>query len=220
MDKSPKISGIYDQRTMKFLKEKGVSFFSFDFDPKSFNFLPCETFREMIFENYSPLDHYHLHFLQSSKQNIENTLQNFLMASGQNKSFLTNVFLELNDSDYKMSEIMNIPTLIKINFQSSLDELVKISQIKGFIIDFGELNLEIDQAKAFHFLNIIFMLKAKHNLRIDLKIPWESNISSSLFDFFPFDHIELTINRKVEVCYRNVNLSLLEKEIGFIANYF
>jgi hypothetical protein len=92
--------------------------------------------------------------------------------------------------------------------------------IRGFIIDFGDLQMENDQAKAFHFLNIIFMLKAKYNLRIDLKIPWESNISSSLFDFFPFDHIELTINRKVEVCYRNVNLTLLEREIGFISNYF
>ena len=80
--------------------------------------------------------------------------------------------------------------------------------------------MRIGQAHIAPFLNIIFMLKAKRNLRIDLNIPWASNISSSLFDFFPFDHIELTINRKVEVCYRNVNLSLLEKEIGFISNYF
>jgi hypothetical protein len=220
MDKFPKISGIYDQRTMKFLKEKGISFFSFDFDPKSFNFLPCETFREIIFENYSPLDSYHLHFSKSSQLNIENTIQNFLMASGQAKDFLSNLYLEIDDSDMKNAPDLNLPILAKIDFQSPLEQILKNPNLRGFIIDFSQLEIEKDQAKAFHFLNIIFMLKAKHNLRIDLKIPWESNISSSIFDFFPFDYIELSINRKVEVCYRNVNLSLLEKEIGFISNYF
>jgi hypothetical protein len=220
MDKFPKISGIYDQRTMKFLKEKGISFFSFDFDPKSFNFLPCETFREMIFENYSPLDSYHLHFSNSSQLNIENTIQNFLIASGQSRDFLTNLYLEIDDVDMKNAPNFNLPILAKVNFQSSLEQMLKNSNLRGFIIDFSQLEIEKDQSKAFHFLNIIFMLKAKHNLRIDLKIPWESNISSSIFDFFPFDFIELSINRKVEVCYRNVNLSLLEKEIGFISNYF
>ncbi|MFZ4714837.1 MAG: hypothetical protein ACOYL6_14055 [Bacteriovoracaceae bacterium] len=215
-----KISGIYDRRTLKFLKEKGLTSFSFDFDPKSFNYLQGQNFREMIHEFYSPIDFYTLNFRATTPLNLEHTLNDFLMASGMDRNFMTNLLIEIPEAELSTTQSLSLPTMLKINKGSDIQSLAKASMVKGLVVDYGDLDLEHKQEEAYHFLNALFLLKRKYSLQLDIKVPWDGGATPSLFDFFPFDHKELTINRKVEVCYRNVNLPLLEKEMSLMASEF
>src|SRR5688572_29054187 len=109
MKPSIKFSGIYDLRTMKFLKGKGLQSFAFDFDPKSFNFLQGHLFQDILRENFSPLDHYSLSFGKTSILNAENTLNDFLVATNQDRSFVSNLVLELPESELEVVKALRLP---------------------------------------------------------------------------------------------------------------
>ena len=56
-----RVEGIYDKRTLQRLQDLNLKDLSFDFRPRSFNFLQQHTFMEIV-ENISTEDRLYLHF--------------------------------------------------------------------------------------------------------------------------------------------------------------
>jgi hypothetical protein len=52
--------------------------------------------------------------------------------------------------------------------------------------------------------------------QIVLRIDWNDNVFPSLFDYFDIDLMSFSINDKIEVCYRNVDLKKLTAEMEHI----
>lgn len=64
-------------------------------------------------------------------------------------------------------------------------------------------------------------LKSKHALthnqfKLGLRSNWGDDYFPSLFELFDFDFISLSIDSAVEVCFRNVDLTKLDQELGHI----
>jgi hypothetical protein len=49
-----------------------------------------------------------------------------------------------------------------------------------------------------------------------LKIDWNNDLLTSIFDLFEFNLISFPINSKIEVCYRNVDLNKLRCEMEIL----
>lgn len=215
MESNFKISGIYDLRTMTFLKSKGITAFSFDFNPRSLNFLQGHLFREIVHEHYSTQDHYTLRFQDTTLANLKNTINDFLIASGQSVGSVSNLRIEIGEEQTDLISDIGLPVNLRVNLNSNLEALATHTNVQGMVIHYADLALDKDHTKALHFLNRLFLMKSrKDNFQVDLTLGLEENISRSIFDFYSFNHIDISINRKLEVCYRNVNLALLEKEIS------
>ena len=49
-----------------------------------------------------------------------------------------------------------------------------------------------------------------------LRVDWDDNIIPSLLDYFDFEFISLSLNSKVEICYRNIDLNRMEKGLKYL----
>ena len=52
--------------------------------------------------------------------------------------------------------------------------------------------------------------------QIVMRIDWNDNVFPSLFDYLDIDLMSFSINDKIEVCYRNVDLKKLTEEMDVI----
>lgn len=52
--------------------------------------------------------------------------------------------------------------------------------------------------------------------KIILKVDWTDNVFPSLFEYLDFDLMSFSINSKIEICYRNVDLKKLTSEMDLI----
>lgn len=213
MDHDLKIEGIYDQRTLKLLKDKGLRDFGFNFSPKSFNFIQEHVFLNELVPLLEPKDRLHLRFTRSNDPMIEKVIKD-TTASGIARE---NIYIECDewsDSPEKLG------VHYYLNHHSQLDlNQCKGDMFAGIIFDFsyfeelhsrGVLNNFITNFYT-HFTKVLTKDK-----KIILKADWNNNIFPSLFDYFDFDLLSLSINSKIEVCYRNVDLNKLTKEMDLI----
>lgn len=212
MGQKIRIEGIYDQRTLKHLKQKGLKDFCFDFSPKSFNFIQEYVFLEQLLPQFDSTDKIFLHFSRSNDPMISKLILD-LKKSGQS---LTNVYFEFDEWSETVKPA-NFEQNYLLNFSKDLDLSKMIGpHFKGFIFNF-------DFFEELHHKNLLtpfssnFFTRFHSNLTPEslmlLRIDWSSNLINSLFDIFDFDLVSLPINSKIEVCYRNVDLKKLTSEM-------
>ena len=89
------IEGIYDQRTFNSLKEVGISSFSFDFRPTSFNFYQQYRFLDLIDKCFDSSHQYFLHFAGEADFVIQKMVDDLDAQLGDKEK--SNIFLEFSD---------------------------------------------------------------------------------------------------------------------------
>lgn len=213
MTQNLKIEGIYDLRTLKLLKSKGLKDFGFNFSPKSFNFVQEYVLLEQLTPILEPSDRLHLHFVRDNDPMISKAILD-LSKAGIDKE---NIFLYCD-------EWSELPAQHQVNyFLNYYPEInpayFKSQYFSGLVFDFnffedlhhnGILNNFVSNFYT-HFEKIL-----DDDKKIVLKIDWNSNVMPSLFDYFEFDLVSFSINSKIEVCYRNVDLKKLTEEMVLI----
>ena len=95
MTQNFKIEGIYDQRTLKLLKAKGLRNFGFDFSPKSFNFIQEHVFLNELIPLLDPLDRIHLHFIRSNDPMIVKVIADLQKVGIQKE----NIYIDTDEWD-------------------------------------------------------------------------------------------------------------------------
>ena len=218
MDSQFRVEGIYDKRTLQSLKDLKLKDLSFDFRPRSFNFLQKKLLEELL-EDVSQDDTVYLHFENEADFVIKNILE-----SATKKCEKKNIILEFSGNQTaEYYESFNHDFLWNYDPSSEhLDDILKSKLLKGLIIPLSIINEEhrkgniINFSKELH--SKIFNLLSKDSGMLILSMDWDSNLFSSLVQYFDFDLISIPINNKIEVCYRNVDLSKMQDQVSFLQN--
>lgn len=208
-----KIEGIYDQRTLKLLKQKGLRDFGFNFSPRSFNFIQEYVFINELVPLLGPLDRIHLHFDRSNDPMIKKVLED-LKKSGVQKE---NIYL---DCDEWTEAPSGLEVNYYLNYTPDLDiALCKDAGFSGMIFDFTYFEDLHRRNILNNFISNFYTHFSKvlgEDKKIILRVDWNNNIFPSLFDYFEFDLMSFSINSKIEICYRNVDLTKLTTEMDLI----
>lgn len=206
-----KIEGIYDQRTLKLLKSKGLKNFGFDFSPKSFNFVQEHVFLEELVPLLDLDDSIHLHFSRSNDPMIKKVIEDLKKSAVSREK----VFIDCE-------EWSSLPSELGLNYYLNYSPEMDTSFCKGEL--FKGIVFQFSFLEELHHKNILnnfisnfytqFSSYLSESKKIILKIDWSHNIFPSLFDYFDFDMMAFSINSKIEICYRNVDLKKLNTEMN------
>lgn len=209
------IDGIYDLRTIQKLQTLGVKHFCFDFRPKSFNFLQQHLFIKVISASYSKSDVYFLHFCSEKDFVVKAILNDLFAVLGK---IPENVFLFFSDQilpEYVLT--LDCPFYWKYAVESNIKQVVMNPLLKGITFDYLLLAEKLNQGQLNSFFNNIYQLLALNSQSAQFKFQihsdWDIDIAPSVVDYFDFDSVSLSINHKVEICYRNVDLNITQNHL-------
>lgn len=213
MTQNFKIEGIYDQRTLKLLKAKGLRNFGFDFSPKSFNFIQEHVFLNELIPLLDPLDRIHLHFIRSNDPMIVKVIADLQKVGIQKE----NIYIDTDEWD---KEALNLSVNYYLNYYPELDlNFCNSPQFSGLIFNFSFFE-ELHHRGVLKNFIMNFYTHFKNYLTEDkqiiLRVDWNDNVFPSLFDYLDFDLMSFSINSKIEICYRNVDLKKLTTEMDLI----
>lgn len=212
-----KISGIYDPRTIEFLQSEQVESFSFDFLPLSSNFLPGHSFEEILKKYYRKNHNFFLYFSQEPDFVIKKTLDDVVTTTGLKLSEINNLYLQFSTTvDAAYADQFVTPYFLNLESTFELRKLDQCLFLRGISFSYTDLELLGDHNKVFKRLNEIFAWAKVKNIQVELRVDWGTSFSASILDFFEFDFFNFSIGPKVEVCYRNVNLGVMGKEVKLI----
>jgi len=210
-----RIDGIYDQRTLKHLKLSGVKEFCFEFSPKSFNFVQEHIFLEQLVPLFSEGDKVFIHFNRSNDPMVKKLAEDMKQAGVD----LKNVFFEFDVWSAEMD-----PESFEYNYMLYFSNDQGVS--KGMGKHFCGFYFDFSFFEDLYHKNLLQRFASNFYTRfgpsIDdsqffiMKMNWNSNLISSLFDLFEFNIIAMPINSDIEICYRNVDLKKLSKEMGLL----
>ena len=213
MAQNLKIEGIYDQRTLKLLKSKGVRDFGFNFSPKSFNFIQERIFLNDLIPLLDSKDKIHLHFSRINDPMIQKVIED-LRKAGVEKD---NIYFDCDEDSEKSREI-GIKYFINyspgINYSACDDP-----RFCGLIFNFSFFeDLQLKGVLNNFIANFYTQFKKylSEDKLIVLRIDWSDNVFPSLFEYFDIDLLSFSINDKIEICYRNVDLNKLSEEMELI----
>lgn len=215
MEQKLRIDGIYDKRTLKHLKEQGIKDFCFDFSPKSFNFIQEYVFLEQILNLLNYSDRIFLHFSRSNDPMIQKIIDDLKKAGHS----LDNIFFEFDEWSKDITPI-NFEYNFLLNFSSDVDVSKLMGKnCRGLIFNF-EFFEELHRSRSIQNFSNNFYTKyyttLNENCLMLLKIDWNNNLQTSIFDLFEFDLISFPINSKIEICYRNVDFNKLRCELDIL----
>lgn len=209
MNNRLKFEGIYDSRTLKFLKNLGVKKFGFDFNPRSFNFIQEYVFLEQIVPLLGHTDELTLTFTRSNDPMISKVLLD-LKRNGFDLKNVSLICLEwpIAPAEFEVNYYLNYVPQIDVN-------LANFTNFKGFFFDYSLFEGMQSDGVLRAFVSNYFTRFGKVAASADtvLRVEWNDNIFPSLIDIFDFNTLSFPINADIEVCYRNVDLKKLQKEI-------
>ncbi len=212
MIQSFRIDGIYDKRTLKLLKEKGVRDFCFDFSPKSFSFVQEHVFLSDLLPLVDERDQIFFYFARSDDPMIKKLYSDI-------GSLAKKAILECAEWPIDPLELGHKYLL---NYSESFDsKLIDSNDFQGIIIEYEVLEKQYKSGKLRTFLLDIHHKMPEHikgTKKIILKANFGENIQSSLIDSIGFELLSFSINSKIEICYRNVDLKKLSIEIDLQKN--
>lgn len=205
-----KIDGIYDERTLLLLKSKGIEDFGFSFSPKSFNFIQEHIFLTKLIPLLSEKDRLWLHFSRSNDPMILKVLEDLKKININREK----IFLYCDEWPQPPPEDVNFI----LNY-SCINELENFNRhlFAGIVFDFTFLEELHGNNLLNNFIsNFYTTYNTILNKKIILYTDWNHNIFPTLLEHFDFDMISFSINSKIEICYRNVDLNKLKHEINML----
>ena len=141
-----KIEGIYDQRTLKLLKNQGVRDFGFNFSPKSFNFIQEHIFLDDLVPLLNQNDKIYLHFTRSNDPMIVKVLYDLTKTQIKREC----VYLTCDEWIDKPYHLENNYFL---NFFSEIDmSFCNSKYFSGIILDYNFLENLHSRGKLNNFL--------------------------------------------------------------------
>ncbi len=213
MIQSFRIDGIYDKRTLKLLKEKGVKDFCFDFSPKSFSFVQEHVFLSDLLPLLDASDQIFFYFARSNDPMIKKLLLDI-------GHFSKNAIIEC--AEWPISPIdLDCNFLLNNNSEFFDKKFTYHPKFQGIILEYETLEKHFRSGNLGPFLKSIHQQIPESSLgvkKIVLKANFGENLQSGLIDTIGFELLSLSINSKIEVCYRNVDLNKLSFEIDLQKN--
>ena len=204
------MAGVYDLRTIKSLQEQKVNHFAFDFRPRSLNFIQ-EHLCLSILKNTN-FDHIYLQFENERPYIIERIYKNI------RDSFDGQVTVELIGSLEDIPSF-SFPFIYRVSQDLIPIEIAEHKHLKGYSIESSFLTRIKENGTFQSWLNGFYTqnIKRSQDLTHILVRDWDDDIFPSLYELLDFDLVSLSINSKVELCFRNVDLKKLNNQLSYIS---
>ena len=218
MKQKIRLEGIYDDAILNFMKEKSISGYTFDFRPKSFNFIQKYRFEDIITKHHLPLNHYYLHFCNEKDYVIKRIIEDLENLLGRPLNEQNNIFLEFSDNQTAAwYEHFALPFYWHYNSCKNIEHILNARNLQGIVLNFKFLDNYCAHEYLDQFAVLFYrqMQKSylKDGLQLIFSIDWDSNIPPGIQEYFDFDLISLPINSKIETSYRKINYDLLSQEL-------
>lgn len=213
-----RIDGIYDQRTLNHLKQTELRDFSFDFSPRSFNFIQEHVFLEQLVPLLTDNDRIFFHFNRSNDPMVTKLADDSRKAGVRPE----NIFFEFDEWSQEINtETFPHQYLLHYSGEQNVPKTLG-PNFFGFTFEFSFLENLFHKNLLTRFSTNFytrFGTRLNESHQLVLKMQWNSNIISSLFELFDFDLISWPIGPEIEVCYRNVDLKKLSNEMTMLKKY-
>lgn len=214
-----RIDGVYDLRTLHSLQNIEIKDLGFDFRPLSFNFLQQYKFMDFVedLKQSQTLNELKLycHFCDESNDVIQKIKNDYLELYPKDQLMLE--FSDFREASFYRNLEHDFIWHYKAEF--GVLDILKVPNLRGIVLDYHFLHqLHLDGVfDAFfnHFMQQILPKLRTPGFQLILHCDWDSDLFPSLFDFVDFQMITLSINSKIEVCYRNVDISKATQNIHF-----
>ena len=209
-----RINGIYDHTTLKLLRDLNVDDFGFDFRARSYNFLQQYVFLDLLKKHYYPGHQLFLHYSQEANFVIQKMLTDLKEELPEVGSF----FLEFSDQqENSFYEQFNTDFHWHYQDEHSLEIVLHSPRLKGVVIDYRTVEFLHAQDLFYQFYSNVLQEKIQsRGIEVGLALAWDADVFPSLYEFANFDYIIYTIDDKIEISYRNVDLLRLKKQIQLI----
>ena len=216
MKQKIRLEGVFDDAIINFMKEKGIDEHTFDFRPKSFNFIQKYRFEEIMSKFYIPSNRYYLHFCNEKDHVINRIVDDFLSLPTISTRIENNIFLEFSDNQTAAwYDHYDLPFYWHYHSCENITDILNAQNLQGIVLNFDFLDNYcpyeyLDQFAAI-FYRQMQTTGLKDKLQLVFSIDWDSNIPPSMEEYFDFDIISLPINSKIENSYRQINFDLLSE---------
>lgn len=211
-----KINGVYDIDTLKNIQALGIRHVSFDMRPTSMNFLQLYKILDFMEQFNGLFNSFSLHYNNEKDFVIKRAIEDI-----EKKGLDTSFYLEFDDLQLR-DFCDQFERRYVWNYHPNLDLTDMLSSNYLKVIKFDEaqmIKLE-QQGDIFEVLKNVFELKNKFGFQVEISCRWNTQLSTSILDFFEFDLISFSINESVESAYRSVNHQLLEKNFSIIRKQY
>lgn len=207
-----RINGIYDQNTIKVLKNLGVNFFAFDFRPVSMNFIQSYAAAKLIEQTFGLGDRYVLQFDRDKDFVINGVLEKLSSVIAREE-----LLLEFCTSrELSECESFKLPFIWHYN-ENEFNEFITSDKLHTVIFDQQIIQqLELNN-RLYTFMDNFFK-KCPSHVQVELAMDWSSSVIHTLIDFFPVNGLVYSINNQVEQQFRLVNLQLVQQHIELTQN--
>ena len=221
MKRKIRLEGVYDEHAIRRMQEKGISQYTFDFRPKSFNFLQQHRLENLLKELYTPLTRYYLHFAYEKNYVVFKFISDLKRLLGIKFNHQDGISLEFSDKKKATYyEEFQAPFYWHYDPTGDCENIFSLEWLEGIVFDFGLLEFFYKSGKIDEFSTNYYRFlqrsPLKERLQLILSIDWDSNIPPGLEEYFDFDIISLPINKKVEQEYRLVDYDLLSRNLKVI----
>lgn len=207
--KSVRVTGVYNSDIVMQLLAQGIRDIGFDIRPRSFNFIQLDAIHKILNEIPASNLKFFLRF-ENDKDFVVRELVDKLTGHGVIPG--ENLWVEYWGSEtVEFCEQVGLP-YIKLLHDQNFQNWLSSSQLQGFVVNEMFLNSLGLKGDSFAFLGNFFDALPKEFI-VDLSLDWNSEISKSLLEFYPFNNLCFHIDNQVENSYRNVNLQLIKQHI-------
>lgn len=202
------LSGVYDKRTIEFALGQGITHFSFDFRPTSVNFIQqyiLEDCIDVLMKDYNPKRFkIFLKFHHEKDFMIKNILSSF---EGTGIEVTLQI---LSNEDTEYFKALGSKLSLYYDQDVPMQAAVKSGLVESVSLSYQYLEELAQSERLYHFISNMNARLGSHFPYV-IALNWDLNVSRVVLDGFDIDYVELPINNFVEVCYRNVDLSKLDK---------
>lgn len=207
--KSLRISGLYNKETLESLFLQNVTRLGFDQRPLSLNFIQGHVIESCLKEDRAQ-NSYYLQFCNEKEFVINALVEKLEELVTRENAFI----LEFSDEmPLHYYESFRRPFLWHLKTTSDYKKILESKWLETISLDNELLNELEKNHELYPFLNEIFKMCHENGKKIELNLNWNSDVSSSLIDFYQFDTIHFAINPLVESSYRHVDFSLLSSSL-------
>lgn len=211
-----KYQGIFDLKTLKLLKDLGISDFVFDRVPTSFQFIQFEKLLELT-KDLSALDHCYLLFKNESEFSVGEFSKKF------EENVDNEVVLQF-DQEYDPVSFSKSGYSFFWHYNEGpmSSKITTHDKLKGIVIPFSiceawhEKEILSEHAKNLAMLKKENSSKTSSPFQIGLSVSYTDNIFPSLFEYIHFDFVQVKIDDKVESGFQTIDQELLEDSFYWI----
>jgi hypothetical protein len=220
-----KVAGIYSKEILERSSEEGLSHFSFDFRPRSPNFLQEYAFKDLIENHFHHQHKYYLHYQDEKKFMVDRMLDEIkgsLLKIGRTPDFMKSFILQFSDvREISYYESFPLKFIWEYHPLGDIEKIVQCSNNTGILIPYNYIR---DAAQDGSLQEMtIKILRARQlksssqpndeTFQLTLQLDWNTDILPSLSEFLSFDIIELPINSEIELSYRNIDFTKMSNSL-------